>query len=160
MAVTLRHMVDVFKCRSICGNSHEQHDKHWRQWRTWCLLMQMPIILTKQDTNANTAQIGAFAVYCFYYGMNTKNKGNQHGTIASKISAIRWRHRFLVGYEPEVDAGYRLLMRGIKCMLDPVAKKHPLTNKMLRRLHQAIDWSQPKQQMLWGAVLLAYFFLL
>ena len=92
--------------------------------------------------------------------MNLKKKGNQHGTIASKISAIRWRQLFLVGYEPAVDSGYLLLMRGIKRMSDPVTKKHPLTVKMLRRLHEAIDWSQPKQQLLWGAVILAYFFLL
>ena len=122
--------------------------------------MQMPIILPKEDTNTNTSQFGAFAVYCFHYGMNSRKKGNQHGTIASKISAIRWRHRFLVGYEPAVDSGYRLLMRGIKRMSDPVTKKHPLTVKMLRRLHEAIDWSQPKQQLMWGAVTLAYFFLL
>ena len=112
--------------------------------------MQVTIILTKEDANENTAQLGAFGVYCFYYGMNMKKKGNQHGTIASKISAIRWHHRLLVGYEPAVDSGYRLLMRGIKRMSDPVTKKNPLTVKMLRRLHQAIDWSQSKQQLLWG----------
>ena len=65
MAHTLRSMVEVLKSQSIGGNSHEQYDKHWRQWRTWCLLMQMPIILPKEDTNENTAQLGAFAVFFF-----------------------------------------------------------------------------------------------
>ena len=59
MAHTLRSLAEVLKSRSIGGNSHEQYDKHWRQCCTWCLLMQVPIILTKKDANENTAQLGA-----------------------------------------------------------------------------------------------------
>ena len=49
-----------------------------------------------------------------------------------------------------MDSGYRLLMRCIKRMSDPVTKKHPLTVKMMRRLHKAVM----------GVVSLASFFLL
>ena len=33
-------------------------------------------------------QLGAFAVFLFLRDWNTKERGNQHGTITSKISAI------------------------------------------------------------------------
>jgi hypothetical protein len=68
-------------------------------------MKEMPAVLPHNDLSANTLQIGTFAVFLFLYGWNTRERGNQHGTIKSKISAIRWHHRALVGYEPETDAG-------------------------------------------------------
>ncbi len=71
-------------------------------------MMEMPAVLPHKELSANTLQQGAFAVFLFL------ERGNQHGTIASKISAIRWHHRVLVGYEPETDAGHALLMQALK----------------------------------------------
>jgi hypothetical protein len=44
-----------------------------------------------------------FVVYLFLHGWNMKERGNQHGTIARKVSAIRWYHRVLTGYDPEIS---------------------------------------------------------
>jgi hypothetical protein len=44
-------------------------------------------------------------VFMFLYDWNTRERVNQHGKIARKISAIRWHHRALVGYEPETNVG-------------------------------------------------------
>ena len=118
------------------------------------------VFLTRKDANANTGQLGEFAVYLFTYGMNRKYEGNQHTTIASKISAIRWYHLRLCGFQPEVHGGHQLLMKGLRRCSKPVAKKHPLTNKMLRKLHGLMDLNLPGHQLLWGSMLLAYFFLL
>jgi hypothetical protein len=63
----------------------------------------MPVVLPHKELSANTLQLGAFAVFLFLYGWNTRERGNQHGTIASKISPIRWPYRALVGYEPVRD---------------------------------------------------------
>jgi hypothetical protein len=93
-------------------------------------MMEMSVVLPHKEWSANTIQLGAFAVFLFLYGWNTRERGDQHGTIASKISAIRWHHRALVGYEPETDAGHALLMQALKHLSNPVAKKHPLTARM------------------------------
>ena len=122
--------------------------------------MKLPVFLNNKDVNANTAQFGMFVVYMFQYGMNKKDKGNQYVTIKGKVSAIRWYHRYYTGVVPELDEGYQLLMKGVRRMSKPTQKKHPLTSKMLRRLHGAINWQAPIQQLAWGTILLSYFFLL
>ena len=122
--------------------------------------MELPVFLNNKDVNANTAQFGMFVVYMFKYGMNKKDEGNQHITIKGKISAIRWYHRFYTGIAPEVDEGYKLLMKGIRRLSNLTKKKHPLTSNMLRRLHGAINWQSPIQLLAWGTIVLGYFFLL
>ncbi len=80
--------------------------------------------------------------------------------IASKISAIRWHHRALFGYAPETDAGHALLMQALKRLSKPVAKKHPLTARMLHGIFGLLDLSQSGHQFVWGLQLIGYFFLL
>lgn len=92
--------------------------------------------------------------------MNKRNLGNQHSTIGGKVSAVRWFHVRLFGYMPKVNAGLRLTMGGVKRYSDPVQKKHPVTPRMLRRVYDGLDLIQPKEQLLWGSLLLGYFFLL
>jgi len=123
-------------------------------------MMEMPVVLPHKERSTNTLQLGAFAVFLFLYGWNTRERGNQHGTIASKISAIRWHHRVMVGYEPETDAGHALLMQALKRLSKPVAKKHPLTARMLRGIFSLLDMNQSGHQLVWGLLLIGYFFLL
>lgn len=123
-------------------------------------MMEWPSLLPRSTIAANTLQFSSYAVFLFLHGWNTKDCGNQHGTIASKISAIRWHHRILTGYDPETDAGYPLLMRTLKRLSRPVAKKHPLTSNMLRRIFDRLDLSQSEHQLAWGLILIGYFFLL
>jgi len=122
--------------------------------------MGMPAVLPRTAAASNAIQFGSFAVYLFLHGWNTKDRGNQHGTIASKVSAIRWYHQVLTGYDPETDHGYQLLMRSLKRLSKPVAKKHPITADMLRRIFDILDLSQSGHQLLWGLLLIGYFFLL
>ena len=121
--------------------------------------MGMPRVLSKTDDLRNTAQLGAFAVYLWKYGMNRRQVGNTYSTIVGKLSAIRWFHRKL-GYNPGVSTGHGQLMAGIKRMTDPVAKKHPLTPAMLRTLRKQLNLGDPKLQLLWGGLVMGYFFLL
>jgi hypothetical protein len=85
---------------------------------------------------------------------------NQLGTIASKISTIRWHHRAPVGYEPENDTGHVMSMRSLKRLSKPVTKKLPLTARMLRGIFGLLYLSQSGHQLVWGLVLIGYIFLL
>jgi hypothetical protein len=51
-------------------------------------------------------------------------------------------------------------MQALKRMSKPVAKKHPLTARMLRGIFVLIDLSQSGHQLVWGLLLIVYFFLL
>ena len=43
---------------------------------------------------------------------------------------------------------------------DPVGKRHPLTIRLLQTIHAAIDFTQAQQRLLWGSLLIGFFFLL
>jgi hypothetical protein len=92
--------------------------------------------------------------------MNRRSRGNTHGTIASKITVIRWFHRYDLGFEPPVDAGHALLMRGIRRCSAPVRKRQPVTPRMLRVIHGRCALHLPRERLVWGGLALAYFFLL
>jgi hypothetical protein len=123
-------------------------------------MMEMPVVLPHKELSTNTLQLGAFALFLFLHGRNSRERCNQHGTIARKISAILWHHRVLVGYEPGTDAGHALLMQAIKRLSKPFAKKHPLTARMLRGIFGRLDMSQSGHHLVWGLLLIGYFSLL
>jgi hypothetical protein len=52
-----------------------------------------------------------------------------------------------LGMKPETDAGHALLMQALKRLSKPVAKKHPLTARMLRGIFGQLDISQSGHQL-------------
>jgi hypothetical protein len=121
--------------------------------------MKIAALLPRARPTENALQFSYFAVYLFLHGWNSKERGIQHGTIASKVFAIRWHHRVLTGYEPEMDAGFPLAMRILKRLSRPVAKKHPMTPDMLRCIFRRLDLIQSGHHLLWGLFLIGYFLL-
>ncbi|ETL38304.1 hypothetical protein L916_10100 [Phytophthora nicotianae] len=116
--------------------------------------------LTEADVSHNTMQLGAYAVYLWQFGMNRANTGNSYSTICGKLCAIRWHHRNLAGYDPGVNASHAILFRGIRRFTNPVTKQQPLTARMFRIIFSDMNLSLPRNQLLWGGLLLGYFFLL
>jgi hypothetical protein len=90
-------MTDALRWKALAGNSQDKYKGHWIQWRQWIQIMEMPAVLPHKEVSAKTLKLGAFAVFLSPHGWNTRERGNQHGILASKISAIRWHHRVLVG---------------------------------------------------------------
>jgi hypothetical protein len=106
MAESLGSLVETLKWQSVGRNSQDKYNRYWNQWEHWCKLMEMSSQLSRSRSVANTLQFSSFAVYLMLHGWSTKEHGNQHGTIANKISTIRWHHHILTGYGPETDAGF------------------------------------------------------
>eukprot|EP00644_Phytophthora_capsici_P011551 jgi/Phyca11/555822/estExt2_Genewise1Plus.C_PHYCAscaffold_790014 len=119
-----------------------------------CSFMQYSPWLPRDASTDSTAQLGGFAVFLWKFGMNRSQVGNTYGTICSKLCAVRWRHRFVRGYDPGVTAQHALLLRGIRRFTNPVFMQQPLSTTLLRHLRRTVH------QLLWGGLLLAYFFLL
>lgn len=104
------------------------------------------------------AKLSSFAVFCWRCGW--KGKGNQYDTIRLKMSSIRWYHHAFRGVTLNTTPHFDILLRGVRRLSSPVRKKIPVTPSFLRLLFRHLDISQPRRRLLWGAVLLAYFFLL
>eukprot|EP00644_Phytophthora_capsici_P011653 jgi/Phyca11/123219/e_gw1.50.292.1 len=117
-------------------------------WSRWVLI------------NRTSRPLEYFATHCWANGWNKNHQGNQHATIILKITAIRWFYRryknIILPSTPRLD----ILLQGIKRMSTPRRKKQPITPPFLRMLLRSLDLSKPRQRLLWGSVLLAYFFLL
>ncbi|OWY95836.1 hypothetical protein PHMEG_00034058 [Phytophthora megakarya] len=89
------------------------------------------------------------------FGMNGSSKGNTYSTICGKLCAIR-----TAGYDPGVNARHAILLRGIRRFTNPVTKQLPLTVEILRVIFEDLDLTILRNQLLWGGLLLGYFFLL
>ncbi|OWZ00534.1 LOW QUALITY PROTEIN: hypothetical protein PHMEG_00028247 [Phytophthora megakarya] len=96
-----------------------------------------------------------FAVYLWRYGWNSAKRGNPYSTIVSKIASVRWYHRRI----QNADIPWTPQLR-IRWMSNPVTKKYPVTPSFLRVLRHSITITNPRHRLLWGSLLLAYFFLL
>ncbi|OWZ16100.1 hypothetical protein PHMEG_00010151 [Phytophthora megakarya] len=94
------------------------------------------------------------------FGMNKSGTGNTYSTICSKLCAVRWFHRHTAGYDPSVNAGHAILLRGISRFTDPISKRQPITPALLRIVVRFVDLRHAWGKMLWGELLLAFFFLL
>lgn len=65
-----------------------------------------------------------------------------------------------MGIDLSSSPDFTLLMQGIKRLSPPVHKLQPITTAFLRLLHRRINFQQPQQRLLWGTVLMGFFFLL
>lgn len=96
--------------------------------------MRLQPWLPEHAVDANTEQLGAYAVYLWQFGMNRRRQGNTYATICTKLCAVRWFHRNTAGYDPGVNASHAILLRGIRRFTNPVVKQHPLSAQLLRQI--------------------------
>ncbi|KAE9264908.1 hypothetical protein PF001_g31102 [Phytophthora fragariae] len=114
----------------------------------------------KDDTKGANEKLGLFAIYCWRFGWKQGHRGNKYSTIQLKLASVRWYHRRHRDKVLVTSPSMELLLRGIKRMSDPVLKKQPVTPAFLRLLYRRLDFARPHDSLLWGSVLLGYFFLL
>ncbi|ETK95459.1 hypothetical protein L915_01607 [Phytophthora nicotianae] len=105
--------------------------------------------LGRDTVDANAAQLGAFAVYLWRYGMNRAGVGNTYTTICSKLCAVRWFHKNTAGYDPGANAGHAILLRGIRRLTDSVVKQQSVTPSLLRKVFLLVDVQHARGQLLW-----------
>lgn len=82
-------------------------------------------------------------------------------TIAGYLSAIRWVH-VANGFEDPLQDKPRLALarRAVKRLKGESKGKLPVSPDMLRVIKKTLDFRLPRDVMLWGGLMLAYFFLL
>ncbi|KAE9051954.1 hypothetical protein PR001_g941 [Phytophthora rubi] len=88
------------------------------------------------------------------------NRGNTFSTIKLKLASIRWYHKRQIGIDLTTSPDFTILLQGIKRLSPPVHKLQPITPAFLRLLYRQLDLQQPQHRLLWGSVLIGFFFLL
>ncbi|ETI55643.1 hypothetical protein F443_01689 [Phytophthora nicotianae P1569] len=157
---TLHTLSALLRAGALADTSRVQYRRSWDQWLRWCSFMDYTPWLGRDTVDANAAQLGAFAVYLWRYGMNRAGVGNTCTTICSKLCAVRWFHKNTAGYDPSANAGHAILLRGIRRLTDSVVKQQSVTPSLLRKVFLLVDVQHARGQLLWGGLLLAFFFLL
>ncbi|OWZ13125.1 hypothetical protein PHMEG_00013611, partial [Phytophthora megakarya] len=80
-------------------------------------------------------------------------------TIVSQLASGRWYHRRFQNADIPRVPQLRIILQGIRRMSNPVTKKYSVTPSFLRVLRHSITIANPRHRLLWGSLLLAYFFL-
>jgi len=133
------------------------YTRHWDQWCRFTARMGWSRWLTASTASK---RLGHFATYCWAGDWTARTKRNQHSTIKLKIASIRWFHRRYKDTTLESSPQLELLLRGIKRLSAPRRKKKPLTPPFLRLLYRSLKLSRPRHRLLWGSIVIGYFFLL
>ncbi|OWZ20907.1 hypothetical protein PHMEG_0004635 [Phytophthora megakarya] len=115
---------------------------------------QLPGSIQRTDAN------GCFAIYCWKHGWNQHRHGNTFNIIKPKLASIRWYHKWHLGIDLLTSPDFTILLQGIKRLPPPVHKLQAMTPAFLRLLYHRLDLQQPHHRLLWGSVLVGFFFLL
>ncbi|ETP38279.1 hypothetical protein F442_14066 [Phytophthora nicotianae P10297] len=141
----------------LANSTTTTYTRHWGQWCRFATRMNWMRWLTPENASKRLAY---YATYCWIGGWNSHHIRNQHSTIKLKLASICWFHRryknLVLRTSPKLD----LVLQGIKRLSAPRHKKQPLTPPFLRTLYLSLDMSKPRQHLLWGSVIIGYFFLL
>ncbi|OWY91394.1 hypothetical protein PHMEG_00040045 [Phytophthora megakarya] len=144
---------------AIARTTTTKYRAHWIQWRDFSKFMCWSPWLNMAG-RSSSQKLAYFAIYLWRYGWNSTGRGNQYPTIQSKLSSVFWYHRRYVDVDLSRSPLLRILLQGIKRLSDPTKKKMPVTPAFLRILRRSLHLSRPRERLLWGSVLLGYFFLL
>ncbi|KAF1773243.1 hypothetical protein GQ600_12572 [Phytophthora cactorum] len=77
-----------------------------------------------------------------------------------KLASTNWFHRRYRDLLIPTASRLTLLLQGIKRLSSPKQKKQPITMPFLRLLYRNLNFARPQQRLLWGIILIGYFFML
>eukprot|EP00644_Phytophthora_capsici_P008231 jgi/Phyca11/114461/e_gw1.26.275.1 len=104
--------------------------------------------------------VGLFAALCASEGHNRARKGNKYQTFEGKMAAVAFAHKVVrngrLNYH---DPEFELIAKGYKRTHSQVDRKQPVTTPMLLEMWELIDHNDPEGQLLWGSIVLGFFFL-
>ncbi|POM59344.1 hypothetical protein PHPALM_31937 [Phytophthora palmivora] len=154
---SIRRMGSMLIRHALAESTTAKYRSHWRQWCRFTTAMGWSRWLTSANSSR---RLGYFATLCWAQGANSRREGNQYSTINLKLASIKWFHRRYQDIELKTTPRLALLLQGIKRLSHPRRKKQPITMPFLRLLHRNLDLSRPRQRLLWGSILIGFFFML
>ncbi|KAG7390895.1 hypothetical protein PHYPSEUDO_006379 [Phytophthora pseudosyringae] len=104
--------------------------------------------------------VGLFAALRASEGHSKARKGNKYQTFYGEMAAVVFAHMSVRNakldyHDPEVE----LISQGYKCTHGDAGRKQPVITPMLLKTHERRVRPDLERDILWGSIILAFFFL-
>ncbi|OWZ06505.1 hypothetical protein PHMEG_00021235 [Phytophthora megakarya] len=129
--------------------------------------------LTKRSSSHPTARMynRLISISEFRYSLtcSAQHIAGKHNTMADAGSRTwssdhplygTWTNLRYMGLDLSASPEFTILLQGIKRLSPSVHKLQPITPAFLRLLRLQLDFNKPQERLLWGTILIGFFFLL
>ena len=146
----------------LAEGTRPSYQAHWKQWALFRDNQHKSPFLSGESLQARSADEDSLLDFVIFLA---KVLSLRYGSINQKLFAIRHGH-VAEGYPDPILNRTRLwaAMGGLKRLENPTKRKYPVTVKMLRWLQNFLrdggEYNEFDGIILWGAICLAFFFLL
>ena len=132
------------KLHAFAPNTLKTRRSQWNRYQAFCDRFSLPPFpVTPQNVCRFLVSIGDTLTYT---------------TLNNYVSALDTLGKYYVSdFDLRKDFGVVLLLKGFKRLKgDTTMPKDPLSPSDLRLIHELVDFSDPKQQLIWIIILLAF----
>jgi hypothetical protein len=144
----------------VAGSTLGQYQKNFRFWESFCNDFGFPVWIDELPKAQQARMVGLFAGLCALEGHNRNKRGNKYQTFDGKMAAVVFAHKAIRnGRLDYKDPEFELIAQGYKRSNGDVDRKQPVTAQMLLTMRQRIDHSSDEERLLWGSIVLGFFFL-
>ena len=129
-------------------------------WERFCNEFNFPLWIDHLPRAQQSRMVGLFAGLCASEGHNKRRKGNKYQTFDGKMAAVIFAHKSVRNAKLDYhDPEYELIAQGFRRTNSHVERKQPIATQMLLCMRRLVNRSSGEGRMIWGSIVLAFFFL-
>ncbi|KAH7465567.1 uncharacterized protein KRP23_12107 [Phytophthora ramorum] len=151
---------DQLKQASVSAGTLGNYSRNFKFWETFCNDFGFPVWINELPRAEQAGVVGLFAALWALVGRNKARKGNKYQTFDGKMAAVAIAHKAVrnakLGYH---DPEFELIAQGYQHTHGDVDWKQPVTTSMLLKIHELRAGHDVDCDLLWGSIVLAFFFL-
>ncbi|KAL4165626.1 hypothetical protein KRP22_014336 [Phytophthora ramorum] len=151
---------DQLKQASVSAGTLGNYSRNFKFWETFCNDFGFPVWINELPRAEQAGVVGLFAALWASVGHNKARKGNKYQTFDGKMAAVAIAHKAVrnakLGYH---DPEFELIAQGYQHTHGDVDWKQPVTTSMLLKIHELRAGHDVDCDLLWGSIVLAFFFL-
>ncbi|KAL3669924.1 hypothetical protein V7S43_005298 [Phytophthora oleae] len=137
-----------------------RYSKNFKQWETFCNDFGFPVWIDELPRAQQARMVGLFAGLCASEGHNKSKTGNKCQTFDGKMAAVAFTHKAVRNAKLDYhDPEFELVAQGYKRINSQVDRKQPVTTPMLLKMRESVEFEDPLARLLWGYIVLGFFFL-
>ena len=144
----------------MAGSTLGLYGRNFKFWETFCNDFGFPVWIDQLPRAQQARMVGLFAGLCASEGHNKNKQGNKYQTFDSKMAAVAFAHKAARNARLDYhDPEFELVAQGYKRTNSQVDRKQPVTTPMLRQMRQGVNATKSEERLLWGSIVLGFFFL-
>ncbi|KAE9354979.1 hypothetical protein PR003_g3067 [Phytophthora rubi] len=151
---------DQLKQASVSVGTLGSYSRNFKFWETFCNDFGFPVWIDELPRARQSRMVGLFAALCASEGPNKARKGNKYQTFDGKMAAVAFAHKAVRNAKLDYhDPEFELIAQGYKRSHGDVDRKQPVTTPMLLKMYELRARHDTESDLMWGSVVLAFFFL-